>query len=577
MRAALGFAHRLYRLGSETLFGWVVVAVVLSIGAVSRVASRNDLRGLHEAGDSAGDALQARLGLANFWFPTGHHTDVGVAHPGPFALWVKAAAELLSPVTGLSVLGMTLVLFTALKVLFTVIGAAGVASFTRKPVAGLVFCITVLSGGWVAQFDAVAVGLQSLPIWPFIALVPAAVALARGDLRFLPLTLFVAGAAMHIHTVSAPAGGAVFLYGVWKLLQRRRARDTRWWSSLGIAAVFSVPLLARVVTEPGWPLSYREAAGNRVDSIQMGNVERPRFQLLADRLDVGVGVVFPTLLAAVVTAVVIMSISRRWREAMIPVLIVAGWAAAVAWLSPPDQQYGTELYWISGWWASMAGLGAASLSVLMFFLIPKSLSKGASAGALLVAALVTFSVAPPLFEQKISGTVGIDGTHIPALIDAIVENADGRLVAVGIENRWLEVEMGLVLELDRLNIPHCLALGTVFNEDQMALFFNPDRYCATLTGEELLVGSVREPSDRLAEVWYTQEFRTDTGAMHPYFSFGIPACSPRNDQGLPYPRCTNTPPNPADSAVSNGTSPSSLQEPGGINPRMLPSEPVLPR
>jgi hypothetical protein len=526
----------------------------MSTVALINVAKSNNLSQLYEAGDSAGDALQARLGLANFWFFTGHHTDVGVAHPGPFALWLKAAAEVIAPFTGFSVLGMSLAIFTIIKVVFVIIGAAGVASFTKKPIAGLVFSIIVLSGGWVLLLDAVAVGLQSLPIWPFIALVPTAMALARGDYRFLPLTIFVSGAAMHIHSVSAPAGALIFFYGLWKLFQRRIQRDFNWWSSALIALIFAVPLLSRLVSEPGWPLSIRDAVNSRVDNIENNNVERLRFQLLAERLALDVDHVFIALLLAVILSFIIFIFSKVWREAMIPFIIVAGWAAGVAWLSPPDQATGTELYWISGWWASFVGVVFGIITATIFSFLPKSLKSGASIGSIIVAVVLALSTIPTVFDGKISGTVGVDGGYVPALVDAVVENADGRLVVVGIDNRWLEVEMGLVLELDRLKIPHCLLLGSIHNTKQMDLFFKSERFCGPLTGDELLVGSVREPTDKLLEVWYTQEYRIDTGAMHPYFSFGIPLCSPNNEQRLPYPSCTISTPNSTNPPTENSIS-----------------------
>ena len=217
--------------------------------------------------------------------------------------------------------------------------------------------------------------------------------------------------------------------------------------------VFAVPLAVRVFAEPGWPLSYRTAVANRVTGAE--NVPRAPYELLAERMQVDVAHAFVYLTMTLVIPSIIFVMRRRWRVAMIPFIVFAAWAVAVALLSPQNQRQATELWWVTGWWSMACGAVAALAITMVVSRLPRFVDVAAAAAG----AGFVLAAAGSLFTGAISGSVGVDGSYVPDAVRTIEERSDGRRVAVLVRSQWLMVEMGLVLALARAGRDYCVLLA----------------------------------------------------------------------------------------------------------------------
>ena len=513
-------------------FLWMGVVVAVSVLAAVQTMTSNDATALFEAGDSAGDALQVRRGLSSGWFATGHHTDTGVAHPGPFVLWLKAVAELLAPHLGVTTLWLSVVIFSAVKATAVTAAGAAVARTLDRNASGFTFVVVVFSGGWLGMTDPVGVGMQTIGIWLVIAAAASATAALRGSTGFLPVGMIAVGAAMHAHTTIFPGAALVFAILTWSMIKRWRSRRPTWWLALGAWSLFTIPLLVRMIIEPGWPLNYREAVKSRVESTTDAEVTRAPFELLGQRMDLPPDRAFIALVAMVAVAAIVTVAFKRWRTAMIPLLIFGIWSVVVALVSPQNQRDATELWWITGWWAFCVGLVGAALVALIIHFLPgfvSALAAGLAGGMMLAAAV-------PVFAAPISGTVGVDGSYVSTLADTVVERAGGRPVAVVIDRGWLSVEMGLVLELDRRGTNFCvLAPEGRIPDQELNQFIPTEMHCPTVPSGEFLVASSLNEQSAIGDIWYRQEMDPTTIAIHPSFVAGAPLCDPR--ERADYPLC----------------------------------------
>ena len=512
---------------------WVAVIITATLYAAIKTMIFNDADILYEAGDSAGDALQVRIGLSNGWFTTGHHTDTGVAHPGPFSLWVKAAAELMAPLFGVKTLWMSVVLFSAIKALAVTTAGAAVGKVLGSKAAGFSFIVIAFSGEWIKISDPVGVGMQTIGIWLVIASAATSLTALRGAMGFLPIAIFATGAAMHAHTTIFPAASAVFLMLTVLLLQQFHQRARVKWLSLVIWIIFVTPLIIRVFVEPGWPLNYKKAMENRKNATSEMFYPRERFELLGERMELSTNNSILALIIVVIVATVAIILFKKWRLAITSFIIFGIWAIATALLSPQNQQFATELYWITGWWAFCVSLGGAVIVALLLRVLPKiasPLAASAAVGMIFASVGVTFAA-------QISGTVGVDGSYVSELAGIVEKRADGKKIGVIIDRDWLAVEMGLILELDRRGGNFCVIVPkSRFTGDQeLKQFISTKMLCPTKPeGEELVVSSQNDESE-VKDIWYRQVSKPLSTVMKPNFVAGSPNCDPREVNE--YPRC----------------------------------------
>lgn len=228
-----------------------------------------------ESGDEAANSLlveQAR----HFDLLVGNYSRVGFFHPGPVFLYVQAAGESVfywwwglvpSPYNGQ--------LLAILALNAGLLGAAAAVLARSWPV-----------GPWLAGVAVLLVGLTAGPnllastwmpfvyVAPFVALVVAAVSVAGGELRDVPLLVLAAGLLVHGH-VAFVFFVAVVLAWVAVSLWPRRADLALGTARIPLAvagvlvAAFAAPLVLNVVLNwPGEWLKYLTyTAGNASTGI----------------------------------------------------------------------------------------------------------------------------------------------------------------------------------------------------------------------------------------------------------------------------------------------------------------------
>lgn len=228
-----------------------------------------------ESGDEAANSLLAEQ-ARHFDLLVGNYSRVGFFHPGPAFLYVQAAGESVfywwwhlvpSPYNGQ--------LLAILALNAGLLGAAAAVLARAWP-----------AGPWLAGVAVLLVGLTAGPnllastwmpfvyVAPFLALVVAAVSVAGGQLRDVPLLVLVAGLLVHGH-VAFVFFVAVVLAWVAVMLWPRRADLALGAARVPLAVagamvvVFAAPLVLNMVLHwPGeWMKYLTYTAGNASTGI----------------------------------------------------------------------------------------------------------------------------------------------------------------------------------------------------------------------------------------------------------------------------------------------------------------------
>lgn len=252
MTVSLGFLLR--------RFEWRVFWAVFLGTALYFIVARADFffgPAIFEAGDDAANALQilrAKHGVETL----GNYSRFGFHHPGPAFFYVYALGEIVfrDLLRVVASPGQAHVFAGVLLQSFFFAAAFRVIASHRQSVRLVLLAAAV---GLVHFRLAERAFLSTWPphqlLMPFLCLIVAASSVAVGRLRDLPLLVLASGFLIHGH-ISQPlfvgsiwlATGALF----WHRTRATRARRSRFadlrpiWISVGIAAVFAVPLLVEL-------------------------------------------------------------------------------------------------------------------------------------------------------------------------------------------------------------------------------------------------------------------------------------------------------------------------------------------
>lgn len=440
---------------------------------------------IHEAGDSAGDMLQVSRALERRWYVTGHHSDVGVHHPGPFGLWLKTVASVLHDAgIGGSVYAMVMSMFVGLRLTAVAITGYLFRKITGSKLSGWAAALGAAAAvgmmeGYFSKLDMNGSVIHFLSPWAVLVLLTGALALAcgRGGPNFL---IAASGVAAHLHTPSFPLGITALLLGAGALIIRRGDALARR-SGIALMALFVVPFGVRVFAEPGFPLNYIEAARYRREIAGTANGSTGLDKLVAYS-----GLPLWALSAALLLPV-LLAVPFLRRNPFASLALAAGtfWAAATIVASPAQKIVGTELVWISGviifaW--SAAGAGIVMLATRLMQKVPVSERLqgvtrdvgGWVIGAALLA-LTTLTVNGILPENLSTGG-GVDGQHVSVMADSVVERSGGKPFALVLdEPTWLSSSSGVLLELERRNEIFCII--TNLPRSALDTFIGEGTYC----------------------------------------------------------------------------------------------------
>jgi len=429
--------------------------------------------------------LQVSRALERRWYLTGHHSDVGVHHPGPFGLWFKTFASTLHRAGfGGSVYAVVMSMFLGLRLVALALVSAAFARLAGSRLAGwcaaLGLAVVLANEGDVTGLDLNGSGIHYLSPWAVLLLLTGALLLATG--RGGPnLLILGAGAAAHVHTPSFPLGVTGLAFAAAALCAKSTPRRARLSGSV-LLAVFCVPLVVRVFTEPGFPFSYVAAASRR-RALASSTTGRTALEGLAGIIDVPrvvllCALVFPCVLAAFVW--------RRNRPASLALAAGTFWSLVVVTVSPPQNRVATELVWIAGVVLFFfAAVGAAVVFLtgrLLDRLLPdEGAWRPVRAGLVVVAATLQLTAALGMtnaaLPPELSTSGGADGRHVPVLVDAIEARAGGRSFAlVFAEPNWFSTSSGVLLELERRGERFCVTANGAY-EQALTTFLSDDRRC----------------------------------------------------------------------------------------------------
>lgn len=440
---------------------------------------------LHEAGDSAGDMLQVSRALERRWYTTGHHSDVGVHHPGPFGLWLKTVASALYDAgIGGSVYAMVMSMFLGLRLTAVAITGYLFTRITGSKLSGWAAALGAATAvgmmeGYFSKLDMNGSAIHFLSPWAVLILLAGALAFACG--RCGPNFLIASsGIAAHLHTPSFPLGITALLLGAGALIIRRGDRRPRR-SGIALMVIFAVPFGVRVFAEPGFPLNYIEAARYRREIAGTANGSTGLDKLVAYS-----GLPLWALSAALLLPV-LLAVPFLRRNPFASLALIAGtfWAAVTVMASPAQEIVGTELVWISGviifaW--SAAGAGIVTLATRLLEKVPaggrlQGVARGVS-GWVIGAALLTLTVLTVngILPENLSTGGGVDGQHVSAMADFVVERSGGEPFAfILTEPTWLSSSSGVLLELERRNEIFCVI--TNLPRSVMGTFVDEGAYC----------------------------------------------------------------------------------------------------
>jgi len=376
---------------------------------------------------------------------------------------VKSASELWGQATNTSALTASLILITLIKCLSLAAGAGLTAWALRSVTAIPVFIGVTLAGPWALTMDPVGIANPALPAWFIIGLGGASLAYAAGHRSALTGIALFSGALAHAHAASAPIGMlGLILVGI-ALIRHRKTRTPSWWASGATITIFALPLLARSVVYFPWPLTYFTAAEQRMNPDSGKNTER--FALLEQYLGLN-----GTLTLSILTALCILCLlaayrKPAWRLGSLILATMTGWAVITAWVSPPGQNWATELWWIAGvaafWIAASASAAIRTISFALAYATGRATKKikawNTPFDALTALALTLLVVSPNLdvFSTAPSGAAGTSYGIDPRPAADTLSALPGPLIWVPGPDALIG-GYPLLLELQRRGTEHCV-------------------------------------------------------------------------------------------------------------------------
>jgi hypothetical protein len=539
----------------ERLF-WPSVGIFVLAFALQAARVRTGLPSVvvYEGADASGDMLQVQRALSRGWFLTGHHTDVGAAHPGPFALWLKALVDWVHQRgVGSSTYALTMLAFVAVRALIVTSAAWAIGLATRSRIAGLLFGVGVLATGNGIVTDNVGATIHHLTSWAMVLLLASAVAHARVGRLVLPLLTLAAGMAAHLHTPLFALGVSSLLVVLILLWQQRRERAPVFYVSSGLWLLFVTPLVVRAIVQPGFPYSYLAAARNRTDEARDVN-GRSALDTLSSQLHIPVTVVVGMLFACLVLGVG-MLVHRRLSG--IIVVATALYAGLVIAVSPPQSRVATELTWILGigmFWRGMLYAAPVVIGVLLWNQVRsrrddkhdlvRSRSARVRAAVLLASFAILGGLYPAALRQAfalpLSTSGGTSGAHAPALVDAMLEASGTQPLMLILGNRWFELGAAPILELERRDAVYCVVVPTPFLES-LDLFLPYERLCPSgVTGIAFVLDNTgQDPGIPQQRLVFRQATETHSPDGTPIVLTAWVASCTRSD--TLYPACVNWP------------------------------------
>lgn len=474
--------------------GWVAFPSALVLVSVLFFPAASALV-VPEVGDLAGDALQSRLMLSGRSFLTGHHSDVGVSHPGPAGLLVKAVAEFAGSY-GLfaSVYGASLFLLLLLKALLLTWSYRVVREGSGSSAAAAAFLLVVLALSADASTDAFSVWLHFLAVWGVPSVVASVVWLSRAPAAASALLSFSAGLVAHLHASALPVMGPLVLLGMVMAYRARRAAGRSSSAGEVWGWVFLVPLVLRAVSEFPWPLSYVAAASGRLADRGAAPVEMPWLYSLGAFSGLSPVLGFATMVVAFCAGSWWLWRSRTVSAAALLWLSASG--ALFSLTSFQDQLFASELLWVAG---LVWGLSSSGVALLAGWVTGRFRTfDAAAAGAMGVACMVYLaSFSFDLRDMDEAGLHGgMDFGYVPAAADAFVSSGASGLRMGSVDT--VSVMAGVLLELDRRGVMPCVAYAD--RDTEMVRTFVSSRRC--LGGDAVLVVEFGLPST-LAQFEYS--------------------------------------------------------------------------
>jgi hypothetical protein len=444
------------RVGSAVCSNWFWGCLMLTVTVLTAggALQRSGVLSLptSEAGDVAGDALQVSKALIEGWFITGHHTDVGVSHPGPFGLWVKASAHWLHDRgVGETPFAATTAALSIWRVAILVAAGWLFGASLRSRTAGVLFTLTT-----AVTFASFFRSVPNTPMlhffspYPLLLLLCAALAWSRGVTWAGVWFALAAGMVSHLHTPSMPLGVlGLVVVGACAI---KSHRTTQWRTAGAVGVLFAVPLVARVVLEPGFPFNYAAASSGRIAQRKASPEPYARFQFLGEQLSTDGSTVFVALVAASMLLVA-AAIRRSWRVTALTLLVPVGYAVAVIATSYPHQRFASELLWVPGLWVFLLAGAVATVPGLVSRAIHPLLDVAAAAACLPAAiAAIVLLLGTPLL-------VWFDDGFVRPAADAVeaVEQVNMAPLALAVDSRsWVPAGAAVTLELQRRKVPFCL-------------------------------------------------------------------------------------------------------------------------
>lgn len=476
----------------------------LTLWVTAIVASGAWAEILWETYDAAGMSLQMEHPQGGLWW-SGHHSNIGVRHPGPAFMLLTWFGSVLHATAGFaaSPLGAQITILAAVKAGAIVSSAALVGSALRSRTAALVFLLSVLSlarvGPWDGSvyswrfwdlLDLTGRGLHVTAAACVLLLLAAALAWARGVRRADLVLVLAGGLAMHVHASTLPIGLLAICAGLWSSFQRRHKDPRGLVLTITAASAFALPVLVRMIVEPGWPLSYFGAARLRyAQRLEQGDTSGDPFLALGHLVGLPGVVVVAGLALLVIVGAALWWFGYRREGAVCAV--PAAYCLAVAVAGPDGQPAATELLWVGGAVAFLVGVLPALLVAKVARDVQMQNSLPLIAGLLPVLVLAAVLAG----AQPLANTAGPKGEYVPHAADAVEQwHQKGQEIRWEIDSSWLETSAGVLLELERRGVPWC---AWPSSEDppleSPGWFFPDDRLCASppTIGGEL----IEEPID----------------------------------------------------------------------------------
>ncbi|WP_191057754.1 hypothetical protein [Geminicoccus harenae] len=423
------------------------------------------------------------------WLLVGHYSRFGFNHPGPFFLYLRHLAEVLSGHRLPSPYSAHLLAVIATSSFFVGIAASAVAALldTRRGAAVAVAATTVL----VLLVQDNGVGILAHPwipfqlVAPFLAFILLLAGTAQGRLWMLPAASLCGGALVHGYWPLVPFVGLPWLLALACGSIQYRRHDPRqaglpaapFAISATVIALFVAPLLLDMVINPPGNLVMLWNVTRAItpeSGASVGEVAAFVLQFWKPALpaysDLAISSVSPILWVAAAVGSVVMFRDREARAVVLHVVAVTALMtlllAFYAWRAPgPLYPFIAQFY---------LGAPLAVVTIAIAAGIKGAMRRASQSVGIVVAAFgigLAFHGAFTTPNQHVAG--------LRELSDGVVKDLHDRADdAVRIEfedhQHWVFVT-GLVLDLERAGIRTCV------EAPHLAVMFTPERVCKRST------------------------------------------------------------------------------------------------